>query len=170
MSCHLVSKPTQMDIHTHNRILLLRRNGCIHHCLLCKNLKLKKKKRHWNVIKQFHYLERKAHYLLPVSMGSSFLLELECWLFWREEDRRREPTTNWINLCHRKRTRAELVGERSHHCGYPCSRQTSTAERLIHISEFVRIIEKTLKRGINFELLPVSYFMSPLCSFLALIK
>ena len=45
MSCHLVLQLPQLDTHTHNRMLLSHRNGCILHCLLYKELKLQK--RHW---------------------------------------------------------------------------------------------------------------------------
>ena len=43
MSSHLLLKLTQLDIHTHNLMILLHRNGCILRCLHCNDLKLKNK-------------------------------------------------------------------------------------------------------------------------------
>lgn len=84
-------------------------------------------------------------------VDSSFLLELEFGLlaFYR----RREPTTNWIYLWYQRRNRTELVGERFRHCSHPCSRQTLTAERVIHIREIVRNIEQSMKGSSNLEVL-----------------
>ena len=59
VSSHLLSHLIQLDIHTHNLMILLHRNGCILRCLGCKDLKLKKDVE--NIRKQ--YFERKGHKL-----------------------------------------------------------------------------------------------------------
>ena len=42
VSSHLLLHLIQLEIHTHNLMILLHRNGCILRFLQCKDLKLKK--------------------------------------------------------------------------------------------------------------------------------
>ena len=114
VSSHLLSHLIQLELHTHNLLILLHRNGCILRCLQRKDLKLKKEGVE-NIIKQWQYLERKGNKpsLVLTGLICRGRIANKCgvlFFLWGVENQRtqgktlgarREPTTNSTHLCDR---------------------------------------------------------------------
>ena len=150
VSSHLLSHLIQLELHTHNLLILLHRNGCILRCLQRKDLKLKKEGVE-NIIKQWQYLERKGHKPSLVFMRVLCPSQIGRWsvgFLLGEENQRtqkktlrvgEEPTTNSTHFCYRAgiepRPHWWDRGQRS----IPYPRQ---AESAIHFRNAVRNIKQ----------------------------